>query len=157
MLWSYVIEDLNEEEVVVGMFYKKELRKTNQTDFTIKKLIKRKSDKLYIKWKGCDKMSYFPEPHTCSRNKITFELELTNYAIKSDLKSATGVDTSQCLHMLMIKKVLGKDSTQGLDNTTVTAELKYPITFTESGKRFVLILHYIGSNGLLFVNAVKMY
>ena len=34
--------------------------------------------------------------------------------------------------------VLGKGPTQGLDNTTLTAEAKYPINFTESEKRFVL-------------------
>ena len=38
------------------------------------------------------KISYFPEPHTHSKNKI--EVDLSNYAIKSDLKNATGVDTS---------------------------------------------------------------
>ena len=41
------------------------------------------------------KMSYFPEPYTRSKNKIKVELELSNYATKSDLKSATGVDTSR--------------------------------------------------------------
>ena len=32
------------------------------------------------------KMSYFPEPYTCSQNKIKVELNLSNYATKSDLK-----------------------------------------------------------------------
>ena len=49
--------------------------------------------------------------------------------------------------------VLGKVSTQKLDNTTITADAKY----SESGKRFVLSLHYIGSNSFLFVNATKIY
>ena len=39
-------------------------------------------------------MSYFTEPYTHSKNKITFELDLSNYATKSDLKNASGVDTS---------------------------------------------------------------
>ena len=39
-------------------------------------------------------MSYFPEPHTHSKNKIEIELDLSNYATKSDLKNATCVDTS---------------------------------------------------------------
>ena len=34
--WTYVINDLNGEEVV-GTFYKKELQKTNQIEFRIKK------------------------------------------------------------------------------------------------------------------------
>ena len=53
--------------------------------------------------------------------------------------------------------VLGERPTQGLDNATITAETKYPINFTESGKRFVLSLQYNGNNSLLFVNAVEMY
>ena len=32
-------------------------------------------------------MSYFPDPHT-NKNKIEFELDLSNYATKSDLKWA---------------------------------------------------------------------
>ena len=37
------------------------------------------------------------------------------------------------------------------------AEEKYPINITQSGKRFVLSLHYNGSNSFLFVNATKVY
>ena len=40
----------------VGMFYKKELQKTNQTEFRIEKVINKKGDKLYVKWKGYDKL-----------------------------------------------------------------------------------------------------
>ena len=36
------------------MFYEKELQKTNQKEFMVEKEIKRKSDKLYVKWKGYD-------------------------------------------------------------------------------------------------------
>ena len=39
-------------------------------------------------------MSYFPEPYTGSKNKIKVELDLSYYATKSNLKNATGVDTS---------------------------------------------------------------
>ena len=35
-------------------FMEKELWKTNQKEFRIEKVIKRKSDKLYVKWKGYD-------------------------------------------------------------------------------------------------------
>ena len=35
-------------------FMKKKLQKTNQQEFWIEKLIKRKGDKLYVKWKGHD-------------------------------------------------------------------------------------------------------
>ena len=49
--WTYVISDLNGEEIA-GSFYEKELQKTNQEEFRIKKVIRRKGDKLYVKWKG---------------------------------------------------------------------------------------------------------
>ena len=51
--WTYVINDLNGEEII-GTFYEKELQKTNQKEFRIEKVIKRKGDKLYVKWKGCN-------------------------------------------------------------------------------------------------------
>ena len=49
--WIYVINDLNGEEII-GTFYEKESQKTNQQEFKIKKLIKKKGNKLYVKWKG---------------------------------------------------------------------------------------------------------
>ena len=49
--WTYVINDLNGEEII-GTFYEKELQKTNQKEFRIEKVLKRKGDKLYVKWKG---------------------------------------------------------------------------------------------------------
>ena len=51
--WSYVISEFNGKEAV-GMFYEKELQKTNQKEYRIEKVIKRKDDKLYVKWEGCD-------------------------------------------------------------------------------------------------------
>ena len=48
---GHVINDLNGEEIT-GSFYGKELQKTNQEEFRIEKIIKRKGDKLYVKWKG---------------------------------------------------------------------------------------------------------
>ena len=51
--WTYVINDLKGEEII-GPFYEKELQKTNQKEFRIEKVMKRKCDKLYVKWKGYD-------------------------------------------------------------------------------------------------------
>ena len=51
--WTYVINDLNGEEIF-GTVYEKELQKTNQTEFKIEKVIKKKGNKLYVKWKGYD-------------------------------------------------------------------------------------------------------
>ena len=49
--WTYVISDLNGEEIT-GSFYEKELQKTSQKEFRIEKVLKRKGDKLYVKWTG---------------------------------------------------------------------------------------------------------
>ena len=51
--WTYVINDLNGEEIA-GAFYEKELRKRNKKKFRIEKVIKRKGDKLFVKWKEYD-------------------------------------------------------------------------------------------------------
>ena len=51
--WTYVIDDLNGEEIT-GTFYEKELKKIDQQEFRIEKVIKKKGDKLYVKWKGYD-------------------------------------------------------------------------------------------------------
>ena len=51
--WTYVISDLN-GEAITESFYEKELPKTNQEKFRIEKLLKRKGDKIYVKWKGYD-------------------------------------------------------------------------------------------------------
>ena len=51
----------------------------------------------------------------------------------------------------------GEGSTQGLDDTTLTAEAIYLVNFTQPGKRFVSSLHYNGSNSFLFVDATKIY
>ena len=47
--WTYVINDLNSDEIIETI-YEKERQKTNQQEFTIEKVIKRKSNKLYVKW-----------------------------------------------------------------------------------------------------------
>ena len=56
--WTYVTEELNElwwtNEWTVGTFYTIELAETNQTEFRIEKVIKRKYNKLLVTWKGYD-------------------------------------------------------------------------------------------------------
>ena len=71
-----------------------------------------------------------------------------------------GADLSSSVHNDNKGKdilILSEGATQGLDDTTLTAEAKYPMKFRQSGKRFVLSLHYNGSNSFLFVNATKVY
>ena len=105
--WTYVINDLNDEKII-GSFYEKELQKNNQKEFRIEKILKRKGDKLYVKWKGYDnsfnswinkkdilqKMrEYFRKPSSHEEN-IKVKIDLTNYATKEDIKNITHVDTS---------------------------------------------------------------
>ena len=71
-----------------------------------------------------------------------------------------GADMSSSVHIDNKNKdivTLGETTTQGLDDTTLTAEAKYPINFTQLGKKFVLSLHYNWSNSFLFVNTAKIY
>ena len=92
--WTYLINDLNGEEIT-GIFYEKELQKTNQKEFRIEKVIKRKGEKLYVKWKGYDnrfnswidkkdlvkKMSlHFPKPFRNFGRNINVKVDLSNYA-----------------------------------------------------------------------------
>ena len=48
--WTYVINDLNGEEII-GSFYEKELQKTNKKEFRTEKVLRKKGNKLYVKWK----------------------------------------------------------------------------------------------------------
>ena len=48
-----VVSDLNGEEIT-GSFYEKEFQKTIQEKFRMQKVLKRKGDKLYVKWKEYD-------------------------------------------------------------------------------------------------------
>ena len=71
-----------------------------------------------------------------------------------------GADMSPSVYMDNKNKgvlILGGRPTQRLDDTTLTAEAKYPINFTQPRKRFILSLDYSRSNCLLFVNATKIY
>ena len=51
--WTYIVSDLNSEEITEN-FYEKELQKTSQEKLRIEAVLKRKGDKLYVKWKGYD-------------------------------------------------------------------------------------------------------
>ena len=53
--WTYVINDINGVGII-ETFYEKELQKIDQQEFRIEKVIKKKGDKLYIKWKEYDNL-----------------------------------------------------------------------------------------------------
>ena len=100
MPWTYVISDLNAETFCkFRTFYKNELQKINQKEFRVEKVIKRKGNKLDIKWRGYDnslnswidkkdiiKMTdFFPKSNYLGVN-VKVELDLSNFATKADLK-----------------------------------------------------------------------
>ena len=67
------------------------------------------------------------------------------------------VDMSSFVHIDNKGKVIlifGEGPTQGLDDTTLTAEAKYPINSTQLGKRNP---HYNEGNSFLFGNAKRIY
>ena len=71
-----------------------------------------------------------------------------------------GADMSSSVHIDNKNKdilILGEGPTQRLDDTKLTAEDIYLITFTQPNKRFALSLHYNRSNSFLFLNATKIY
>ena len=53
VLWTYAISELNGEPFN-GSFFENELQQTSREKFRIENLLKRKGDKLYVKWKGYD-------------------------------------------------------------------------------------------------------
>ena len=96
-MWTYTVSDLNDEEIT-GSFYENELQKTSQEKFRIEKVLKRKVDKLYLKWKGMIvvlinglikrcyvKMSqYFPKLFRSFGGNINVKVDLCDYATKTD-------------------------------------------------------------------------
>ena len=52
VLWAYVVSTLKRIKLAEA-FYEKEFT-TNQKEFRVQKVVKRNSDKLYVKQKGCD-------------------------------------------------------------------------------------------------------
>ena len=69
------------------------------------------------------------------------------------------IDNSSFLHAGNRKKdilILGKALSDGLDDTALTTEAEYSISFSEKQQNY-LSLHYNGSNNFLLVNRIKIY
>ena len=103
-----------------------------------------------------------PDIYKCSSDDIGFdsrsEFSFTDEGMGKNVISF-GADMSSSVHIDKKNKdtlILSEGRTQGSDNTKLTAEAKYSINFTHPTKRFVLSLHYNGSNSFLFVNAAKI-
>ena len=71
-----------------------------------------------------------------------------------------GADMSSSVHIDNKNKdilILGGMPTQELHDTTLTAEAKCPIDFTQPRKKIIFSPHHNGSNSFLFVSATKIY
>ena len=89
--WIYVINNLNGQEMT-GTFYENESQRTNQEEFRIEKVIKKKGDELYVKWKGYDSSfdswidkkdlvymsQYFPKPYEPFGGDINVKVDLSS-------------------------------------------------------------------------------
>ena len=89
---------------------KKNCKKANQEELRIEKVIKRKGDKVYVKWKEDDhsfnnwidstlsryiKISqYFPKLYEPFRGDVNAIVDLSNYATTTDLKNISHIDVS---------------------------------------------------------------
>ena len=92
---TYVNSHLNGEQIFYT-FYENELQKKNQKEFRTEKVIKRKGNKLYVKWKGYNNSFNRWIDKKDIVKWISFvgvELDLSSYATKAELKNATVVDT----------------------------------------------------------------
>ena len=109
-----------------------------------------------------------------TKNADLDKCKYTGYSIKFDSRSEFpfadgtkgknviifGADMSSLVHFdNKYKHILihGEGPTQGLGDTTLTAEPIYPINFTQPNKRFVLSLNYNGNISFLFLSATKIY
>ena len=53
--------------------------------------------------------------------------------------------------------IIGKGPSQGLDDTTLTAEAQYSINFSRSNRKFCLSFIIMGATVFLFINGTKIY
>ena len=71
-----------------------------------------------------------------------------------------GTDMSSSVHVDNKKKyilILGKELTDGLNDTMLTAENEYFDQFCEQHKKIFLSLHYNGANSYVLANGVDRY
>ena len=70
-----------------------------------------------------------------------------------------GTDMSFSVQFNYNKKdilIIGKEPTDRLDDTILTAEKEYSIIFTDHDKNYCLLLHYRAANSYVFVNYVEI-
>ena len=92
---------------------------------------------------GFDAKATFSHPSGgIGQNRIIFGADMTYYV---NVNNKTN-------HIL----ILGEGITQGVDDTTLTAEKMYSINFTVTSRKFCLILHYNGANSYLCANGTEI-
>ena len=104
------------------------------------------------------------DKYKCTGNGIGFDSRSENFYLHIEAMEKTVIIFESGMSSFVHVDNKGKDilildegPKKGLDDTTLTAEAKYPINFTQSLKRFVLSLYYNGSSSFLSVNATKVY
>ena len=107
-------------------------------------------EKIFFFWNISKLFSIHTAKNTLNIFKKSLGKNVTIFG--ADMSSSAHIDNKGKDNL-----ILGKGPTQGLDDTTLLPKAKYPVNFTQSGKRFVLSLHYNGKNSFLFANARKIY
>ena len=117
---------------------------------------------------------YFKEDVKLAKNADPDKYVYSNYSIGFDSRSdfslpdgsvgkniiIFGIGMSSSMHIHNKKKeiwILDKRSTQGLDDTSLTAESQYSINFSKSNREFCLNLNYNGGSRFLFVNTKQIF
>ena len=85
---------------------------------------------------------------SCSEFSFTDGNMGKNIIFEAVMSSSVHIDNKNKDILILVER-----PTQGLDDTTLVAETKYTINFTQPNKRLVLSLHY----NFLFANATKIY
>ena len=93
---------------------------------------------------GFDNLGFFSFPTSgFGKNVINFGADISSSSVHVDNKKKDIL-------------ILGEGTTQGLGDTTLTAEKKYSVNFTEHNKKYCLALHYNEANRYSFVNGAEI-
>ena len=93
---------------------------------------------------GFDNLGFFSFPTSgFGKNVINFGADISSSSVHVDNKKKDIL-------------ILGEGTTQGLGDTTLTAEKKYSVNFTEHNKKYCLTLHYYEAHRYSFVNGAEI-
>ena len=86
--------------------------------------------------------------HTMAENGVAHTTNVRNVLIFGADMSFSKHSTNKAINIY----VMEEDFVQGINDTTLYVEKKFYRIFTDTGKKFVLSLHYNGDESYLFVN-----